>query len=62
MCRYCQFIAKDPQEMYQTVHAGQLYSFFEWLLSQKSGKGKEKTWHQAQEFVGYILESLLSCV
>ena len=25
--------------MYQTGHAGQLYSFFEWLLSQKLGKG-----------------------
>jgi len=25
--------------MYQTVHAGRLYSFFEWLLSQKLGKG-----------------------
>jgi hypothetical protein len=25
--------------MYQTVHAGLLYSFFDWLLSQRTGKG-----------------------
>jgi len=29
--------------MYQTVHAGLLYSFFDWLLSQKTGKrGRRK--------------------
>jgi len=42
-CRFCRYIRKDPHEAYQTVYAGLLFSFFDWLLSQKKDKrGRRK--------------------
>jgi hypothetical protein len=40
--RFCSYIKKDPTEMYNAISLRSLYNFFDWLLSQRRGKGGRK--------------------
>jgi len=37
--RYCRYIRQDPMKMYRAVSQSLLRSFFDWILSQRTGKG-----------------------
>jgi hypothetical protein len=36
--RYCAFIKHDPQRAFESITLAFLNSFFDWLLSQRTGK------------------------
>ena len=40
--RFCNYIKRDPTEMYNTISLRSLYNFFDWFLSQRRGKGGRK--------------------
>ena len=40
--RYCTFIGYDPEECFKAVSLSFLHYFFDWLLSQKTGKDGRK--------------------
>lgn len=40
--RYCTFLEHDPQERFEFVSLKFLYYFFDWMLSQKTGKDGRK--------------------
>ncbi|KAJ9656079.1 hypothetical protein H2201_008651 [Coniosporium apollinis] len=41
-CQYCTYIGIDPEKTYRIVSIKLLYSFFDWLLNQRRGKGGRK--------------------
>ena len=40
--RYCAFIKHDPQRAFESITLAFLNSFFDWLLSQRTGKDGRK--------------------
>jgi hypothetical protein len=40
--RFCNYIKKDPTEIYNTISFRSFYNFFDWFLSQRQGKGRKK--------------------
>ena len=40
--RFCNYIKRDPTEMYNTISLRSLYNFFDWFLSQRRGQGRRK--------------------
>lgn len=42
VCRYSNYIGKDPDVLYAAISIKVLYSFFDWLLNQRRGKGGRK--------------------